>query len=120
MKPIGSSPVSWKNNMTKIIKVNKKNFAIKEGLHSEWTIEELIQKAKTNSMTVEQMAVQSLAQHWLQNDKFRGTDPDVLNTLLNLAYDFGYDAFKIANGKIKVLALNEERRKIVAPSDTEL
>ena len=66
------------------------------------------------------MTVQSLAQHWLQNDKFRQSNTETLNTLLNLAYEFGYDAFKIANGKIKVLALNEDRRKVVAPGDMEL
>lgn len=106
--------------MSKFIKVNKKKFAIKEGGHSEWVLQELILKAKKHTITVEQMAIQSIAQHWMQNDKFRDSNPETLNTLLSLAHDFGYDAFKIANGKIKVLALDEERRKEVAPSDMEL
>ncbi len=106
--------------MSKFIRINKKKFIIKEGVISEWALKELVDKAKQSSITMEQMAVQSIAQHWLQNDKFRQSDPEVLNTLLSLAYDFGYDSFKIANGKIKVVGMNEERRKEVAPGEMEL
>jgi hypothetical protein len=106
--------------MTKFIRINKKKFPIQDGNISEWTLKELVDKARQNTVTMEQMTVQSIAQHWLQNDKFRQSDPDVLNTLMSLAYEFGYDAFKIANGKIKVVALNEERRKEVAPGEMQL
>lgn len=106
--------------MSKFIRINKKKFTIEDGVMSEWAIEQLVQKAKENTMSVEQMTIQSIAHHWMANDKFRQSDAAVLNTLLNLAYDFGYDAFKIANGKIKVLALDEERRNAVAPGELEL
>ncbi|MDV7340264.1 hypothetical protein RYZ26_11705 [Terasakiella sp. A23] len=106
--------------MTKFIRINKKKFEIADEVISEWALKALVDKAKQNTMTVEQMVVQSLANHWMSNDKFRKSDKEVLNTLLALAYDFGYDEFKIANGKIKVLALDESRREAVAPGDTEL
>lgn len=106
--------------MACFIRINKKKFSIQEDVISEWAMKALVDKAKENQMSVEQMVVQSIANHWMQNDKFRNSDQEVLNTLLRLAYDFGYDAFKIANGKIKVLALNEERRAAVAPGDLEL
>jgi predicted class III extradiol MEMO1 family dioxygenase len=106
--------------MAKFIRINKKKIAIEEQVVSEWALKALVDKAKVNQMTVEQMVVQSIANHWMQNDKFRKSDSEVLNTLLSLAYDFGYDVFKIANGKIKVMALDEERRAAVAPGDMEL
>jgi len=106
--------------MDKFIRINKKKIAIKDGVISEYAIQALVEKAGQNQMSVEQMVVQSIANHWMSNDKFRNSDPEVLQTLLTLAYDFGYDAFKIANGKIKVLALDETRREAVAPGDTEL
>lgn len=106
--------------MSKYIRINKKKYAIQDGLISEWALKELVDKARANTVTMEQMTMQSIAQHWLQHDKFRKSDAGVLNTLLSLAFDFGYDSLKIANGKIKVLALNEERRKEVAPGDMEL
>ena len=106
--------------MSKFIRINKKKFTISDEVVSEYAIQALVDKAKQNQMSVEQMVVQSLANHWMANDKFRKSDADVLNTLLSLAYDFGYDSFKVANGKIKVLALDETRRKAIAPGDTEL
>ncbi|WP_135078415.1 hypothetical protein [Terasakiella sp. SH-1] len=106
--------------MTNFIRVNKKKFIIQEDVVSEWALKALVEKAKQNEMTVEQMVVQSIANHWMQNDKFRNSDKEVLNTLLRLAYDFGYDAFKVGNGKIKVVALDEGRREQVAPGDMEL
>ena len=106
--------------MGKFIRINKKKYNIQDGVISEWALKELIDKAKLNSITMEQMTIQSIAHHWMANDKFRKSDGEVLNTLLSLAFDFGYDALKIANGKIKVLAMNEGRREEVAPSATEL
>ncbi|NVK18409.1 MAG: hypothetical protein HWE30_06940 [Methylocystaceae bacterium] len=106
--------------MDKFIRINKKKIIVEDGVINEYAIQALVEKAKKNQMTVEQMAIQSIANHWMSNDKFRKSDPEVLQTLLALVYDFGYDAFKIANGKIKVLALDETRRKAVAPGDTEL
>jgi len=106
--------------MTKFIRINKKKYVIQDINVDELTLKALIDKAKDNQITVEQMVVQSIANHYMQNDKFRKSDPEVINTLMTLAHDFGYDAFKIANGKIKVLALDEERRKMVAPDDLSL
>lgn len=106
--------------MAKFIRINKKKIVINDQVISEWTLKALVDKAKSNQITVEQMVVQSIANHWMQNDKFRNSDMEVVNTLLSLAFDFGYDSFKIANGKIKVLALNEERRAAVSPGELEL
>ncbi|WP_417820916.1 hypothetical protein [Terasakiella sp.] len=106
--------------MAKFIRINKKKIVINDQVISEWTLKALVDKAKANQITVEQMVVQSIANHWMQNDKFRNSDMEVVNTLLSLAFDFGYDSFKIANGKIKVLALNEERRAAVSPGELEL
>jgi len=106
--------------MAKFIRINKKKIVINDQVISEWTLKALVDKAKTNQITVEQMVVQSIANHWMQNDKFRNSDMEVVNTLLSLAFDFGYDSFKIANGKIKVLALDEDRRAAVSPGDLEL
>ncbi|SCA54775.1 hypothetical protein MTBPR1_10022 [Candidatus Terasakiella magnetica] len=106
--------------MTNFIRINKKKIIIQDDVISEWALKALVDKAQENQMSVEQMVIQSIANHWMQNDKFRGSDKEVLNTLLKLAYDFGYDAFKIANGKIKVQALDEARREQVAPDDMEL
>ncbi|GGF67724.1 hypothetical protein GCM10011332_22300 [Terasakiella brassicae] len=106
--------------MAKFIRINKKKIVINDQVISEWTLKALVDKAKSNQITVEQMVVQSIANHWVQNDKFRNSDMEVVNTLMSLAFDFGYDSFKIANGKIKVLALNEERRAAVSPGELEL
>ncbi|WP_419796525.1 MAG: hypothetical protein ACNI26_08930 [Terasakiella sp.] len=106
--------------MAKFIRINKKKIVINDQVISEWALKALVDKAKVNQITVEQMVVQSIANHWMQNDKFRKSDMEVVNTLLSLAFDFGYDSFKIANGKIKVLALNEERRATVSSGELEL
>ncbi len=106
--------------MTKFIRINKKKIPVQNEGVSEWAMKALVEKAKNNQITVEQMTIQSIANHWMQNDKFRNSDKEVLNTLLALAYEFGYDELKIANGKVRVLALNEERREQVAPETTEL
>lgn len=106
--------------MEKFIRINKKKFVIQEEVVSEWAVKALVEKAKDNQITVEQMVIQSIANHWMGNDRFRKSEKDVLNTLMRLAYDFGYDSLKIANGKIKVLALDEKRREAVAPGEMQL